>query len=100
MLSGGSFASWSLTWAANTVTVQVSPAAKSVAGSRTKVDGPPEAVDACDPEELQLMSYQVPPTVTASENVTVMLASRATPAAPAAGDVEATFGAASPALRG
>src|SRR5215203_721615 len=41
MLSGGSFVSWSETWAANTVTVQVSFVAKSTAGLTVKVVGPP-----------------------------------------------------------
>ncbi len=33
IVSGGSLASWSVTWAANTVVVHVSPAAKSAFGS-------------------------------------------------------------------
>jgi hypothetical protein len=41
MLSGGSFVSWSVTEAAKTVTVQVSPFVKSVLGLIVKTLGPP-----------------------------------------------------------
>ena len=41
MLSGGSLVSWSVTFAARTVTVHDSLAAKSVPGSIVNVTGPP-----------------------------------------------------------
>ena len=73
MLSGGSRRSWSATSAASTVTVHVSAVAKSVPGSIANVVGPPVAVAAWPP--------LVPHT--------------ATPAAPLAGTVAVTEGAAS-----
>ena len=96
MLSGGSVASWSVTFDAWTLTVQVSFAAKFAVGSRVKVVGPPLAVAGCAPVVPQEMAYQLLVTFTGSLNVIVTLESRATPVVPGAGIDELTVGAASP----
>ena len=95
MLSGGSRRSWSATSAASTVTVHVSAFAKSVPGSIANVAGPPVAVAAWPPLVPHTTLNHVPATFTGSENVTLMLASTATPDAPLAGTVAVTEGAAS-----
>src|SRR5207247_1277189 len=95
MLSGGSRRSWSATSAASTVTVHVSAFAKSAPGSIANVVGPPVAVAAWPPLVPHTTLNHVPATFTGSENVTLMLASTATPDAPLAGTVAVTEGAAS-----
>src|ERR671937_302530 len=95
MLSGGSFVSWSVTLAAKTVTVQVSPWTKSALGSSVKVVGPPltDAVwPSLVPHEIE---YQLPVTSTGSVKVMEMFALTATSVAPFAGEVLATAGAVS-----
>jgi len=82
------------------VTVQLSPGVKSVAGSRVKVIGPPETAAGWSPEDAQEIENHPPVTLTASLKVTVRFAFAATPVAPSAGVVEATYGAASPASVG
>src|SRR5919206_2768685 len=100
MLSGGSVASWSVTFAAKTVTVQVSEPAKSLSGSSVKAVGPPLTVAVWPPLELQEIEYQLPVTFTGSLNVIVTLLFNATSPAPLAGLVLETVGAWSPVLRG
>ncbi len=95
MLSGGSMASWSVTCAAMTVTVQDSLFAKSRSGFSVKVVGPPETVAVCAPLEAQLIENHEPATFTASENVIATLAEVATFVAASAGFVDVTVGAAS-----
>src|SRR4051794_10114433 len=92
MPSGGSFASWSETCAATIVTVHVSSWAKSVSGSRVKVDGPPVTAAVWLPLVVHEISYQPSDTLTGSENVTVMLSPTRTPVAPSSGDVAVTAG--------
>src|SRR5205823_2788207 len=96
MLSGGSFASWSDTFAAKTVTVQVSAVEKSVAGSSVNVTGPPETAAVWPSLVPQEIEYQPPLTFTASLNVIEMFAFVATSVAPFDGVVLATDGAVSP----
>src|SRR5262245_1859201 len=96
IVSGGSFASWSDTWSARTVKVHDSPNPKSAAGSNVKVVGPPVTTTAWVPLVTQARANAVPDTVTGSLNATERLASLATPLAPLAGTVVATWGAASP----
>src|ERR687885_1532771 len=100
MLSGGSVASWSVTFAAKTVTVQVSEPTKSVSGSSVNVVGPPVAVAVWPPLDVQEIENQLPVTFTGSLNVIVMLLFRATLPAPSVGLVLETVGAWSPVLRG
>src|SRR5437870_3673878 len=95
MLSGGSFVSWSVTFAAKTVTVQFSSVAKSVAGSSVNVVGPPVTVAGRTPL-AQVMSYHPTTASTGSVNVIATFAETATPVAPFAGAVDATAGATSP----
>src|ERR1051326_8543128 len=75
MLSGGSPASASVTCAATTVTVQVSPAVESGVGSGVKVVGPPLSANVCAPDVLQLIVNDEPDALTASSNVTLTLVS-------------------------
>src|ERR671922_90709 len=82
MLSGGSVASWSLTFAAKTVTVHVSDPTKSESGSSVKVVGPPLTVAEWPSLELQEIEYQLPVTFTGSLNVIVTLLFNATSPAP------------------
>src|SRR5919199_6363067 len=96
MVSGGSFVSWSLTFAAKTVTVQVSLVAKSTVGSSVKVVGPPLAVAEWPPLVPQEIEYQEPLTFTGSLKVIETFALVATSVAPFAGVVLATDGATSP----
>jgi hypothetical protein len=102
IVSGGSFVSWSLTFAATIVAVHVSAVTKSLSGSSVNVVGPPVAVAVCAPLVVQLSVYHEPVTLTGSLNVTVTFASTGTSEAPAAGDRPATDGASSavPLLRG
>src|ERR671928_1283113 len=100
MLSGGSVASWSVTFAAKTVTVHVSEPTKSLPGSSAKVVGPPLTVAVWPPLELHEIENQLPVTFTASLKVIVMLLFSATSPAAFAGFVLETVGAWSPVLRG
>src|SRR5437763_10649734 len=100
MLSGGSVASWSVTFAAKIVTVHVSAPAKSASGSSVKVVGPPLTVAVWPPLEPQEIENQLPATFTGSLNVIVTLLFSATSPAPLAGLVLVTVGAWSPLLRG
>ena len=95
MVSGGSSASWSVTFAASTVTVQSSFGAKFAAGSSVKVVGPPVTLAPCAPLVAQLIVNQLPVTFTASPKVIATLAASATPVAPFAGTVAETAGAGS-----
>ena len=99
MLSGGSFASWSLTWAASTVRVQVSPFARAMSGSSVKVDGPPLKVVETLPLRLHSSVNQEEVTLTGSLKVTDRLALIGKSAAPSSGKVSTTSGARST-LRG
>src|SRR5918912_63327 len=96
MLSGGSCVSWSVTFAAKTVTVHVSAFAKFVSGSSVKVVGPPLTVAAWLPLEPQEIEYQPSVTFTGSLKVIETFASSATSVALFAGVVLATDGAVSP----
>src|SRR5437763_9087545 len=96
MLSGGSCVSWSVTSAANTVTLHVSPVAKSVVGSSVKVTGPPETVALWLPLVAHEIEYQPSTAFTGSLKVIEMFESTATFVAPFAGVVLATVGAVSP----
>src|SRR5438309_10741816 len=95
MLFGGSTVSWSVTWAARTVTVQLSENAKSTVGSSLNVVGPPVWAAACEPLVVQPIVYQGLETSTGSLNVIVMSVLKATPVAPASGEVAVTAGAVS-----
>jgi hypothetical protein len=73
MLSGGSFVSWSVTCAAKTVTVQVSPFVKSVLGLIVKMLGPPVTTVSTTlrvPLVVQTIWNQLPVTLTGSLKVT------------------------------
>src|SRR5919199_1051619 len=96
MVSGGSLVSWSLTFAAKTVTVQVSLDAKSAVGSSVKVVGPPLTAAVWEPLVPQEIEYQEPLTFTGSLKVIETLAFTATSVAPFAGVVLETDGATSP----
>src|SRR5438093_12227623 len=100
MLSGGSVASWSVTFAAKIVTVHVSEPAKSASGLSVKVVGPPLTVAVWPSLEPQEIENQLPVTFTGSLNVIVMLLVKDTSPAPLAGFVLETVGAASPLFRG
>src|SRR5512132_439583 len=95
MLSGGSSVSWSATWGAKTVTVQVSPAPKSAVGSSENVVGPPETAAPCAPVVAHEMENQGSVRLTGSLNVIEMFAASATSVAPACGLVAVTAGGAS-----
>src|SRR5436190_477847 len=95
MLSGGSLLSLSLTCAANTVTVQVSPLVKSVVGSSENELGPPPRANGCAPETVQEIVNAEPFALTGSSKLTVMFVFDARLTAPFAGVVEVTLGAAS-----
>src|ERR1044071_7498717 len=71
MLSGGSPASVSVTCAATTVTVHVSPPVKSVVGLSVKVVGPPLSANVCAPEVVHEIVNDDVVAFTASSNVTV-----------------------------
>src|ERR687884_2332244 len=100
MLSGGSIMSWSVTFAAKTVTVQVSEPTKSLSGSSVNVVGPPLTAAVWPSLELHEIENQLPVTFTGSLKVIVTLLDRATSPAPLDGLVLETVGAASPVLRG
>src|SRR5918912_4090017 len=100
MLSGGSIMSWSVTFAAKTVTVHVSEPVKSLSGSSVNVVGPPLAAAVWPPLELHEIENQLPVTFTGSLNVIVTLLFSATSPAPFAGVVLDTAGDWSPLLRG
>src|SRR5207302_3810898 len=91
--SGGSLVSWSVTSAATIVTVQVSPPAKSVAGSSVNVVGPPLTVAVCGPLVPHEIVYQPSATSTGSLNVIATFEPDATPVAAFAGVVAVTAGA-------
>ena len=96
IVSGGSLASWSATWAATIVTVQDSPCAKSTSGFSVKLCGPPLAIAVCAPLVAHEIENHEPVTSTCSEKSIVMSASTGMPTAPFAGVVDETDGAASP----
>src|SRR5436190_21673000 len=85
MLSGGSFASTSVTCAATTVTVQVSPSVKSVVGSSENELGPPPRANGCAPETVQEIVNAEPFALTGSSKLTVTFVFDARLAAPFAG---------------
>src|SRR3954452_17444739 len=98
MVFGGSLLSWSATCAANTVAVQLSPAAKSAFGLMVKVVGPPVTTVSATlrvPLVPQTIWNQLPATFTGSLKVTVRLTFEVWLIAPLVGDVESTAGAAS-----
>src|SRR5262245_2140816 len=95
MLSGGSLLSWSLTWFASTVNVQVSPCTRVTPGSRVKVVGPPLKVVATAPLVEQTSVNQDADTLTGSLKVTVRLEPTGKVVEPLAGKVLTTAGAAS-----
>src|SRR5438034_3837372 len=82
MLSGGSFVSWSVTFAAKTVTVHVSAGTKFVPGSSVKLVPAPLGVAVCAPLIVQEIEYHEPLTFTDSLKPIVMLLSTETFAAP------------------
>src|SRR5436190_1184855 len=95
MLSGGSFASLSLTCAASTVAVHSSLLPKSVFGSTVHVVGPPLTVTVCAPVLTQLMVTELLVMVTGSLNVTERFVFVATFVEPFVGVTAVTLGAAS-----
>src|SRR5436190_877854 len=95
MLSGGSFASLSLTCAASTVAVHSSLLPKSVFGSTVHVVGPPLTVTVCAPVWTQLMVTELLVMVTGSLNVTERFVFVATFVEPFVGVTAVTLGAAS-----
>src|SRR3954447_3184911 len=80
---------------ARIVTVQVSPGAKSTAGSIVNDVRPEPAVAPCEPLESHTTVNQLAAVVTGSLKSTVMLAFAVTATAPFAGVVEVTNGAVS-----
>src|SRR6476469_226974 len=98
MLSGGSFAAWSVTCAAKTVTVTNSPLAKSTFGLIVNVVGPPVTTVSATlrvPLVAPTIWNQLPVTLTGSLNVMLMLVLFACWVAPLVGVVAVTLGAAS-----
>src|SRR5690606_17439324 len=94
MVSGGSFASRSLTDAAVTTAAQLASSGSAVLGVNVKVVGPPVTAPAtCEPAQLRLIAPLA--SATGSENVTVTTALGCTPTAPSAGAIDVTVGAAS-----
>ena len=87
--------SWSVTFAAKIVAVQLSSVAKSVEGSSVNVVGPPATLAVRGPL-AQVMSYHPTAASTGSVNVMVMFDETPTPLAPFVGVVDATAGATSP----
>ena len=100
MLFGGSSASWSLTPAAETVTVQVSLRRKSMSGLKVKVSGPPVRTAVWTPLSVQLMLTAVGARSTGSLKVIETFESSGTWVAPPFGSVSATAGALSPVPHG
>ena len=78
------------------MTVQLSPATKSVVGLSVKVVGPPLDALACAPLEEHEIVAHGSVTFTGSLKVTETFASTETPVAPESGEVAVTFGALSP----
>src|SRR5436190_2675799 len=76
MLSGGSPASWSVTCAATTVTVQVSPPVKSAVGSSVNVVGPPLSANVCAPDGVHESVNEDAAALSAAWKVTVTLPPR------------------------
>ena len=99
MLFGGSSASWSLTPAADTVTVQLSLRAKSASGLKVNVSGPPERTAVWTPLSAQLMLTASAARSTGSLKVIETSESSGTCVAPPSGVVSATAGAASTGAR-
>src|SRR5690349_17969453 len=95
MLSGGSFVSWSVSLAAKTVAVQLSPCVKSESGSSVKDVGPPEAVAVCVPLATHEIEYHEPVTLTGSLKVIATFEPTGMPEAPSPETVLATLGAVS-----
>ncbi len=85
--------SWSVTALAATVTVQLSPVAKSASGSRVKVVAPPETEAVCEPLELHEIEYHDPWTSTGSLKVIETFDPTGTSPALLAGKVAETLGA-------
>ena len=79
---GSGVLSWSTTLAANTVSVQTSPSAKSAAGVMVKFCGPPLAPAVIEPASAHSSANQLPVTVTGSEKPTVTTLSTSTFCAP------------------
>ncbi len=96
MASGGSVVSWSLTWAATTVTRAASPGVKSVVGLSTNELGPPVTAASWVPLVVHEIENHDPVTVTGSLKSMVTSVPAATPVAPLAGVVDVTAGAPSP----
>src|ERR1043166_8373569 len=96
MLSGGSLASWSVTWAAKTVTVIDSPLAKSTFGLIVNVVGPP-VTTVSDTLRVPLVAptsvNQLAVTFTGSLHVIVTSVLLATCVAPLFGTTVVTLGA-------
>src|SRR5688500_17145539 len=98
MLSGGSLPSWSATWTAKTVTVQLSPDWKSAFGLIVNVVGPPLTTVAPGrrvPVMLQAIWNQSPVTFTGSLNVMLTSLVKSVTTAPFDGVLAVTLGAAS-----
>src|SRR6185436_15991157 len=96
MLSGGSFASASVTPAASAVTVQVSPCVKSVSGlSVNEALGLALVVNVCEPDVAHEIVKLAPLALTDSLKLIVTFVAAPTFVAPLAGVVELTEGAAS-----
>ena len=92
--SGASTVSVSLIRAARAVTVQVVPAGSAVVGVSVIVwPGEPLTVNGCCEDAGHASVNAFVPAVTLSLNVTAILASVATPTAPAAGWLPVTIGA-------
>ncbi len=98
MFCGGSFASWSSTWAAKTVTVTNSPFVKSVFGLIVNVVGPPVTTVSATfrvPLVAPTIWNQLPVTLTGSLNVMLTFVLFACWVAPFVGVVAVTVGATS-----
>ncbi len=92
---GGSFASWSVTCAATTVTAQFSPNVNETSGSSVNVVGPPPTVAVCAPLVVHEIVNHDPDTFTGSLKVIEMFVPAAASVAPLPGVVVDTPGAAS-----
>jgi hypothetical protein len=92
MVSGGSIVSESATWAATTVTVQVSPAAKSESGLSVLVLPVPLTTAVWLPLLPQEMVNELEFVLTDSLKLTVTFVAVPTPAALSAGVVLETLG--------
>src|SRR6266536_2539594 len=96
IVSGGSLVSWSETCEPTTVTVHVSPWAKSASGSSVNAVGPPLTAAVWVPLVPHEIENQEPPTFTGSLKVIVTFAFAAMPVAPPAGERETMLGGWSP----